>query len=46
MNRCWRRPCGLSCNARGQALQVLATAGDGGTAVQQALTLQPDVLFF
>lgn len=28
------------------ALQVLATAGDGGTAVQQALTLQPDVLFF
>lgn len=28
------------------ALQVLAIAGDGGTAVQQTLMLQPDVLFF
>jgi DNA-binding LytR/AlgR family response regulator len=28
------------------ALQVLATAGDGASAVAQALALQPDVLFF
>ena len=28
------------------ALKVLATVGDGASAVQQALALQPDVLFF
>jgi DNA-binding LytR/AlgR family response regulator len=28
------------------ALQVLATAGDGASAVRQALTLHPEVLFF
>jgi DNA-binding LytR/AlgR family response regulator len=28
------------------ALQVLATVGDGASAVRQALALQPDVLFF
>lgn len=28
------------------ALEVVATAGDGASAVAQALTLQPDVLFF
>jgi DNA-binding LytR/AlgR family response regulator len=28
------------------ALKVLATVGDGATAVQQAMALQPDVLFF
>ncbi len=28
------------------ALQVLATVGDGATAVAQALALRPDVLFF
>jgi DNA-binding LytR/AlgR family response regulator len=28
------------------ALQVIATVGDGASAVQQALKLQPDVLFF
>ena len=28
------------------ALQVVATVGDGASAVQQALALQPDVLFF
>lgn len=28
------------------ALHVVATVGDGASAVQQALTLQPDVLFF
>jgi DNA-binding LytR/AlgR family response regulator len=28
------------------ALQVLATVGDGASAVKQALQLQPDVLFF
>ncbi len=28
------------------ALRVLATVGDGATAVQQALALKPDVLFF
>ena len=27
-------------------LQIAATVGDGLSAVQQALTLQPDVLFF
>ena len=28
------------------ALQVVATVGDGLSAVQQALAFQPDVLFF
>ena len=28
------------------ALQICATVGDGASAVTQALTLQPDVLFF
>ena len=28
------------------ALQIVATVGDGASAVAQALALQPDVLFF